>query len=226
MKNAFRQIKLRFLKPVTMKKIFYFLLFICASCNNDDDAKPQQHGPLETYLKDNNVSIIKTTKSSIVYSAGNATHRGYIFTPLKDIKLTHVGAKIAETGTFDVELIEMDGMYIKYDTLVSEDLTINNTENFIYKEIKTPLVLKANKSYLLRYFNESHSSVYDAGTGSFNASDPNYIKLPLTIGDIQIKTLYYTYLTQYNGVYHLGVEGGWSAGILRGLVDIVYEPVN
>jgi hypothetical protein len=210
-----------------MKRFFYFLaIVLIASCKKDDLDSISSSGFLEGFFYNNPKIIVrKTIESNIAYQGGVATYRGYIFKPLYDMRISAIGGRIAELGTFKIEIYQLHntGIWGSRDTLLIDSVNINNINKFQFKNINHDLILLANEQYLIRYFNKNHNSVYDAGLGYSQPDQLNNIKYPLEINDIEIETPYYTYETSYNGKYHTTTEGTWSDGILRGLVDFKYE---
>jgi hypothetical protein len=212
-----------------MKKLLYFfaiLLFVSCTKKNSDPA--EQPGILGSYLKANPEIIIqKTTQSMIGYQDGYATYRGYQFKPSKDMKITEIGGRIAQNGTYKIIISNTDGGWTKdngWTEILTDSITITNTGVFQYKKITQNIILKAGKNYVIRYFNKSHDSVFDAGLGS----QPGIIELPLIIDDIEIDNIYYSYELKITGGY-LTMEQGLAnslGGILRGLVDFKYELVQ
>lgn len=216
-----------------MKRIFFYLIatfFLTTSCK-DDEVDPQQRdlGFLESFFTNNpEIVIQKTTESDVIYKGGRATHRGYVFKPLIDMKIMEIGARIAKTGTYTFEIYDLEkGLFSKEDTIIIDSIKINNTEGFQYKEITNNVTLDAEKEYLIRYFNEDHTSVYDGGLGYSSESDSiNVMHFPLTIKDIEIQLPYYTYMIKDNGEYFLISEGTYDLGIFRGLIDFKYRKVD
>ena len=176
-----------------MKKPFYFLLLISLlSCGKDDviPASPKQ-GLLEEYFNDNPKIIIqKTTDSNVVYEGGVATYRGYVFSPIVDINLTAIGGRIAEKGTYKYEVFKLNEYWVSInDTLLMESINVQDINNFQYINLKKEIHLSPKERYLIRYFNENHNSVYDAGLGTSHSDAVNYIQFPLTLKEIEIETL-------------------------------------
>lgn len=212
-----------------MKRFFYFMaIVLIASCKKDDLDSTSSYGSLEGFLNNNPKIILrKTSESNVPYKGGFATYRGYIFRPLYGMRISAIGGKIAELGTFKIEIYHINNnLWGRRDTLLIDSVNINNTNKFQFKNINHDLILLANEQYLIRYFNKNHNSVYDAGLG-YSQPDPlNNIKFPLIINDLEIEIPYYTYETSYNGKYYTTTEGTWNEGIMRGLVDFKYELTN
>lgn len=180
---------------------------------------------IENYLNSNTYTVQRTTESDISYDENYATHRGYIFKPLKDIAITAIGGMIAKSGNYKIEIFKFDDtswdpMAISENLLV-DTITIDNTESFLYKSLETNINLRANQRYLVRYFNNDHSSVYDIGLG--NAAD-EYISFPLQTQDIEIEIPYYSYAYFIDNEVYLSSYGTFNQGIMRGLPDFKYKP--
>ena len=93
-----------------MRKLLIILAIVVVSCTKKNSDPPVQvPGIIESYLKDNPEIIVqKTTASVIPFRADYATYRGYHFKPLKDIKITEVGGRIAEKGTYKIKISNID----------------------------------------------------------------------------------------------------------------------
>jgi hypothetical protein len=212
-----------------MKNFLYlFLIIFFVSCKKDNtDPVPQEPGLLEGYIKENpSITVQKTTESAIPYEDGYATNRGYHFTPLKNIKITAIGGRIAEKGMFTIKIRNIDNGWSKgegwIDVLV-DSINITSTSKFMYKTVDKDVILSTGHKYLISYFNKSHNSLYDAK----NSADPGYIGMPLIIQDVQIEREYYSYEQHIIGGYMTMQETFTNAlGILRGLVDMKYEVVE
>ncbi len=212
-----------------MKKLCILLLVIfIVSCNkNNTDPGQLNPGVLGGYLKDNPaITVQKTTESTISYRDGFATSRGYHFKPLKDLKITEIGGRIAEPGTFGIKINNIDNGWSKADGWIEvliDSIKITNTSVFQYIPVNQEVILLTGHNYLISYFNKSHNSVYDAGSGY----ESGYVQMPLTIQDIEIERVYYSYEQIIIGGYMLMEEGFTNGlGILRGLVDFKYVPVE
>jgi hypothetical protein len=210
-----------------MKKLLNLMLIalLLFSCTKDEsDPEDQNPGLIGTFLKENSDIVIqKTTESTIGYRDGFATKRGYHFIPLKNIKITHVGGKVARNGTYKIYIFNIDGGWSKHDSwteVLFDSISITNTDNFKYKQVEKDITLTANKNYVICYFNPDHTYVYDAklGTRSF----------PLVFDDIEIPRVYYSYermiVTNENSIMEEGFTNG--LGVLRGLVDFKYELIE
>jgi hypothetical protein len=206
-----------------MKRFFYFIIIILiAACKKDSVDTNSDPGVLEGFLTNHpDIIVQKTTYAYGTFNNYYSTHRGFIFKPLKDIKISAVGGKIAGYGTFKIEIFH--NWLWERDTLLVDSISINNTAVFQFKNIKPELILNANELYLIRCFNINHNFVYDAGLGYGQSDTTNIIEFPLTINDIQILSPYYTYINLYNGNYFTINEGLYDVGIFRGLVDFKYE---
>lgn len=144
-----------------------------------------------------------------------------------DIKINSFGGRIAEQGKYKFEIFKMDeSWYPTTNNLLLDSINITNTSSFQYKITDKEILLLKNERYLIRYFNESHNSVYDAGLGWSQSDEINDIIFPLIIDDIEIEIPYYAYYSKYNGKYYLCQEGTFDFGILRGLVDFKYKLVK
>src|SRR5450759_1033221 len=171
-----------------MKKILSLIVIVLiVSCTKkSSDPVQQDPGMLEGYLKENpGITVQKTTSSLISYRNGYATSRGYHFKPLKDIKITDIGGKIAEKGTFKIKISNIDTGWSKdngWTDILTDSITITDISSFQYKTVSKEIILNADKNYVISYFNLSHNSVYDAGSGLQN----EYIGMPLKINDIEI----------------------------------------
>ena len=211
------------------QNVFLLLIIVLISCDKDD-VKPniKESGFLENYLTNNpRISVLKTTDSHVVYTGGVATHRGYVFKPLADLKVTSFGGRIAEPGVYNFELFKLNAWWVSVnDTLLLDSINITNTSSFQYKRIDKEILLLKNEKYLIRYFNETHNSVYDAGIGWSPTDTTNYIRFPLVVDDVEIEIPYYTYHTKFNGQYWQTQAGTFNYGILRGLIDFKYELVK
>jgi hypothetical protein len=202
---------------------FLILSLFVISC---DKESPKPEAPVEEsgFLKAHfatiaDLRIEKTTGSSFNY-AEHPTSRGYIFKPLRDIKITSLGAMIAEKGTYKISLAKPKSSDIMAGVVqVIDSLVVTDTENFTYKKLQKPIILKADSIYTLSYFAINHSAVYDAVNLNLFA--------PFTTADIQIQNNYYAYyyLHPSSNKYIPG-EWGWFDGIImRGLVDFIYEEI-
>ncbi|MDO1451721.1 hypothetical protein Q0590_35940 [Rhodocytophaga aerolata] len=201
---------------------FSFLLFSC----NKQEAVPVQRGFLEDFIKsDGAIKVYKTTNFPNDYRH-TATYRGYIFKPLEAIKITAIGGKIAAEGTYRIELYDHTNLsWTKSDPLLVDSVAVSNTDGFQYKPLAKALELKANHLYLIRYFNKSHDSVYDALLPeSYNPDQGLYF--PFQIKEIEVMDIYYTYHYLYEGQYYWGEEGTYNTPKFRGLVDFTYEKVR
>lgn len=214
-----------------MKVLLYFIILVLIiSCETEDsnsikdnsikENSIKEQGLLEGYLNNNPKIIVqKTTYSQISYNKYYSTYRGYVFTPIQNIKIKAIGARIAGYGTFKIEIYRWP---YKIDTLLIDSVTINNTSIFQYKNITRELILKPNEEYLIRCFNINHNFVFDAGLGYGNDTT-NILNFPLLIKDVKILCPYYAYTSSYDGNFYTIIEGIWFGGILRGLVDFKYE---
>ena len=206
--------------------LFLVPIIFLISCEKDSvEPNGKNVGFVANYLKNNpGISIIKTTESNIVYVGGVSTYRGYIFTPSADLNIIAIGGRIAEPGTYKFEIYKMDDWWLStMDTLLADNITITDVRSFQYKNTSGKIFLSKNQRYLVRYFNESHNSVYDAGTGWSSTDTKNYIPFPVKMDDIEIEVPYYTYHTKHNGGYWSYQSGTFNSGILRGLIDFRYE---
>jgi hypothetical protein len=213
-----------------MRNIFLIasLLFII-SCGKDEvNPIEQNSGILKDYLDENpNITILKTEESSIPYGGGFATYRGFIFIPMDNIKVTAVGGMIAKQGSYVFELYKLDEYGVdKVDTILTQNISIRDVNKFEYYSVSKQINLSKNERYLIRYFNESHKSVYDAGLGYFQPDMENLITFPVSMEDILIAIPYYSYHWKNNNEYLLHHEGSFDRGIFRGLVDFKYELVE
>lgn len=218
-----------------MKKILYLIaLVLIISCNkesndstDDNNGIPEvnDYGVLGTYLTEKRLVIQKATLSQIEYDHIRTTYRGYIFTPEKDMKITEIGGRIAETGKYRFEIYRLDPevYFSKIETILVDSVTITDISIFQYKKLVDGPLLESNQKYIFRYFNQDHNSVYDAGLGRYQDDDYNNIKFPLKIKDITIESSYYTYNITINGEIFPAIEGEFWLGIIRGLVDFKYE---
>lgn len=209
-----------------MKRFFYLMaIVLIASCKKDNLDSTSGSGFIEDFLNINpKIAVGKTSESNVIYQGGVATYRGYIFKPLHGMKISAIGGRIAEFGTFKIEIYHINNSYLwGKDTLMIDSVNINNINKFQYKNINHDLILIANERYLIRYFNKSHNSVYDAGLGYSQSNLLNIIRFPLKINDIEIEIPYYTYEISSNAEYFTITEETWNYGILRGLVDFKYE---
>jgi hypothetical protein len=215
-------------KELLLTGLVMILLIGCAK----DDAEPTSQsssspaptvpaavvpGVLEGYLNLNpRISVIKTVNSSFVYESGVTTWRGYIFTVKNNagITLTAFGGRIAKPGVYRFMLRDLTSYLSSLYPIFEDSIVISDVNKFTYKDIPN-VSLRANTEYLLDYFNNDHSSVYDAGLGINQPDTVNRIKFPLKIGDIQIELPYYT--------YDYMAAGTFNAGLLRGLVDFKYK---
>jgi hypothetical protein len=215
-----------------MKNILYLLLiiffFFFFSCKKDNsDPVSQDPGLLEGYIIENpSITVQKTTESLIPYEDAYATSRGYHFTPLKNIKITAIGGRIAEKGMFTIKIRNIDNGWSKgegwVDVLV-DSIKITSTSKFQYKPVDKEVILTSGHKYLISYFNKSHNSLYDLK----NSSEPGFIEMPLIIKDVQIEREYYSYDQIIIGGYMTVQETFTNAlGILRGLADLKYEVVE
>ena len=212
-----------------MKNLLYlFLIIFFVSCKKDNsDPVPQDPGLLEGYIIENpSITVQKTTESLITYEDAYATNRGYHFTPLKNIKITAIGGRIAEKGMFTIKIRNIDNGWSKgegwVDVLV-DSISITSTSKFQYKPVDKEVILTSGHKYLISYFNKSHNSLFDLKT----SASPGYIEMPLIIKDIQIEREYYSYEQKIIGGYMTVQETFTNAlGILRGLADLKYEVVE
>ena len=212
----------------TLRREFFYLisLFLLASCNKEEVAPvrvaPVKPGILENFIKaDPTITLQKTTQSAYHFENA-ATYRGYVFKPLSNIRITAIGGKIAEKGNYKIEIFSSESGNWKSDTLLVENIQITDTQKFQYKELGKGLELAAHKSYIIRYFNESHNSVYDAVLPRTYQSATNPFS-PIKIGDIEVEKQYYTYHYKNNGEYYVVSEGVFSNSLFRGLVDFKYD---
>lgn len=209
-----------------MKRLLYLLLLISiVSCKKGDTDQPAQNpGLIEGYLKENpSITVQKTNMSTVPYNDSYATSRGYHFNPLKDVKITEIGGRIAEKGIFKIKISNIDNGWSKGDGWVDvliDSINITSTAIFQYKAVNKEVILLSGHKYLISYFNINHNSVYDAGTGSLSG----YVQMPLTIKDIEIEREYYSYDQNIIGGYRTIEEGFTNGlGLIRGLVDFKYE---
>ena len=208
-----------------MKRVLYFIaIVLIASCKKEDVSTNPSLGFLESWLNNNpRIYITKTIDSNIHFERGVATYRGYTFKPLYDVKITAIGGKIAETGTFKIVISDIEDFYF-LNPIYVDSVVVSNIQKFQYKTVKQEIVLSANKLYIIAYLNKSHSSVYDALYMDYVPNAINNIVLPLLINDISINMTYYSYGLIDNGVYRV-LSGGGVMGHaeMRGLVDFKYE---
>lgn len=207
---------------------YFFIVFVFFfSCSKEKVAPANNDGLLGTYLSQNpKINIVKTTQSKVVYDPTAQTDRGYMFSPLKSLTMTAIGGRIALKGKFSFQLFHLqpDQNYVDISfvnglgsLIFSDSVVIDDITKFVYKEIN-PITLQSGEKYLLRYFNKSHESVYDAGLGYGQTDASNIIKFPLIIDKVQVMATYYTYKGPYGET-----EGEFDLGILRGLVDFKYK---
>lgn len=217
-----------------MKNLVYLLLiFLLISCGKNESEEiipePESYGFIEGFIKaDPNVILEKTTESDWTFNPNAETHRGYMFIPKKDIRITEIGGKIAQTGIYDLELFLLDdnANFLKSDTLLSFAISITDINNFQYKKVSENIVLLSGKRYLIRYYNKTHDSVYDIIIPETYPYDA--YSHPLKTEDLEVEQMYYTYLI-YNpdGILIDGTEGGIKGrNIMRGLPDFRYELIE
>jgi hypothetical protein len=162
--------------------------------------------------------IQKATESYVGYR-DVPTARGFIFKPLRDIKMTSVGAMIAEKGTYGFFLAKSKEAGLHESEQVIDSLVVTDTLNFTYKKLQKPIILKADSIYTISYFALNHSAVYDAASPG--------ISFPFTAAGIQMLYSYYAYYYIHppSDKYVDGYRG-WSEGpMMRGLVDFIYEEI-
>ncbi|MBB3186739.1 hypothetical protein [Microbacter margulisiae] len=195
-----------------------------ASCKKDDIESISSPGFFGEYLTNNSQIIVSPiSEPNVSPSTTNfGIYRGYYFIPSKDIKITAIGAKIPEKGTY--KIIVTSGVlndFVDSNYMLLDSITINNPSEFQYKNISQALILSASTKYLIAYFNSNNLSVYQA-------QFPHYISIPLTIKGIKIESLFYCSGTFYNGMYCL--EGGnilqGSVNCIYGLVDFKYDVIQ
>lgn len=131
---------------------FLFLLFagvVFMSCKKDTPADPQEtstlpkEGLIQKLLMDSAAFVINTGNIFDQNIYANAScDVGFYFKPLKDIKITSVGYKAAATGNFNIILRKVQPNYrtIAPDTLHMESLTVNNTQDFHFKNLSRELI--------------------------------------------------------------------------------------
>jgi len=238
-----------------MKKIFYLVLLVIISCNKNNeesipDAPEMIEDPIEQGSEDepnndepitNNFGIIeefigqdseiKVEPISIVnsnYQSNAATKRGYFFKPSVDIEITALGGLMAKTGEYEIELYEFfeDAIVVEdVDPILKHMVSITETEEFQFSELENKIVLQANKSYILRYFDINHESVYDVVLpDSYNINQTYH---PQTIKIIEFQKAHFAYYNfrEILGEYQLSSEGTFEGSnlFLRGIPDFKYQ---
>ena len=211
-----------------MKKLLFLFVFaLIVSCKKDDSPlvhEPPVIGLLETFLATNpSVEINKFNN----WIPNETAYWGYLFTPTKDIKLTHIGGRIAENGVFRIELYTMSpdhfSMSIK-DTLLIDSITITDISKFQFKIIASGIILKADQRYEIRYLDKSSNSIWSAGRG--NPNDVPGFNFPVKTGPVVLEASYSSKNYSKNGVWVPYFEQISGYGIQYGLPDFVYEPLN
>ncbi len=168
-------------------------------------------------------TTLTTSLSVEEVSGGKLKENGYTHWLSPNTEATNESGFTALPGS----LITLSGAYanIGYEGnwWTSDGSMDTNTSVFQYIPVNQEVILLKGHNYLISYFNKSHNSVFDAGTGY----ESGYIQMPLTIQDIEIERVYYSYEQIIIGGYMLMEEGFTNGlGILRGLVDFKYEPVE
>ncbi|MFD1187489.1 hypothetical protein [Pontibacter rugosus] len=221
-----------------MKKALYLLLYITTaligvSCKSDDPEPASTPGVLESFIS-NNVSIkVSQVKDYYVsrYQSDYITHRGYYIVPSKDIKISALGCKVPEKGSYEIILcsgVPFD--FVSGNYIYSDQINITNENEFQFKKVDQEIILLANQKYLLVYNTKNPLFYYEAKYVTDNwASNADHILLPHTIHDVQVTESFYMYASYRNDGNHYFDTGGtstWGAFTLSGLVDLKYEVVE
>lgn len=189
-------------------------------------------GVLEGYFDEHPlIEITKTEETYQRYSdVETGIYRGFIFKPVKDIKIKAIGCMVPEQGTY--KILISNG---SFDTFTSEDtvficdITINDINNFQFVDIDQELVLSANEDYSLLYFRKNPDHYHTAKYNWLNQPIEDWLSIPVIIGDVEIQLSFYMFGTydKDDGSFSIWNGSGNSAEfLLKGLVDLKYELVE
>ena len=213
-----------------MKKNYLLAFLLIVSCSkNDSELQPESYGMLEEFIsQDSEIVVEPISRDNLDYNSGRSTQRGFIFKPLVDIEITSIGGRMAKSGEYKIELFELGdqaGAWIYQDDLplLTKKVTITNTKIFQFTELDNKLLLSANKRYILRYFDESHASVYDVVLPK-RYQNENYQFHPQKISNIELEEAYFAYYGKQGEEYYYITDGAFMSSILflRGLPDFTY----
>lgn len=213
-----------------MRKLFFLSLLITISCNNNDsESSPVDMGFIESFVnQDSEILIEPISKFNLDYEISSATSRGYIFEPMFDMEITDIGGIMAATGSYEIELFQLEGdsSYIRdLSPLFTFNISITKVGEFQFQSLNNALVLEANKRYLLKYFDENHDSVYDILVPEKYKGE--FFVQPQKIGDLNLEYVYYAYhiSSELTGGNEFVQEGVFSNNklFLRGVPDFKYQ---
>jgi len=213
-----------------MKKTYLLAFILIIACTkNDTESKPEYTGIIEGFLnKDPQIVVEPIQSDNQSYYSTNSTKRGYIFKPSVDIEMTAIGGRMAKTGEYEIELFELGDqpyswIYQNDTPILKKKVKITNTTAFQFTELDNKLLLNANKRYILRYFDESHASVYDVVLPN-RYQEENYLFHPQKISDIELEAMYFAYYRKQGENYVYATDGTSKSSILflRGIPDFTY----
>ncbi len=211
-----------------MKKLYILVFVLFISCSKDV-VEPQSYGMLEEFFSQDSEIVVGLINRGNLDYINYATKRGFIFKPLVDIEITAIGGRMAKTGKYEIEIIEIDGEPWEWisetdSPILTNNVTITNTKEFQFTKLDSKLLLQANKRYVIRYFDENHESVYDVLLPDFYWNE-SHILHPQKIKNIELGMMYYAYYLESNGYYHFYNDGGIQSSrlFLRGIPDFKYQ---
>ena len=142
-----------------------------ASCKKSDDALPSEK-PTQAFLKD----------STVTFSKGNLGNYelGFKFYSSKAGSINQLGLYVPEAGVYAVSIWDFDSKAL----LAQKVITVSTSSTYQYENI-TPLLIVANKKYVLSY--NTNSKLYFR-----NMSKTNTALYPFTKGNITIEGNYYS----------------------------------
>lgn len=216
-----------------MRKFIYFIMiFAIVSCSKDDLEQISNPGFIEGHLKNNPLLEISSKNEPYkpFYDEDFGVYRGYYITPSKDIKIKEIGFRAPEKGIH--KIILSNGALYDFSNgvhIYTDSISVTDVSKFQFKEVNEDINLTAGLSYLLVYFSKNPEEYYTAEYSFSDFNDHEYLKIPLTINDIEISGLFYYYGTlSSDGSFYLEKGSEYWGGIfeLWGLVDFKYELVE
>lgn len=203
------------------------VLVLIVSCKKEDNppvSDPPVMGFLETFLAANPAVEVYQCKNWI---PNETAYWGYLFTPVSDIKITHIGGRMAENGVTRLELYKMSPEAFSLsitNTLLVDSITITDSSRFQYKSIASGIILNAGQRYEIRYLNKASNSIWAAGRG--NPNEVPGFNFPVKAGPIVLEASYTANNYNLNGVWVSYFQQISQFGIQYGLPDFVYEALN
>lgn len=206
--------------------IMSVLLFACkketTTATNQPPSTSQSKGIVQQLLLDSAFDISLGNLYGDNLSAVYASEEGLVFKPVRDIRIYSVGCKVGATGTYKIQIhkIRPFARYAELDTLLQETVTINNINDFQYKDLSKELLLAKDQEYVIHYYSTSGSSIYNAIYKNWDRTGATTL-LPLTRDGVTIEGHFYNYYDKTGFLFRYSAQDAGNA--FRGLVDFKYR---